>query len=79
MSFVSQPVSFLFHPDSHALQVVLCQINIFFHQLTQNMMSNFRQIYEEQFGSIFVNLMQICRQNVGLLLKKYVDLKKNNL
>ena len=32
MSFVSQPISFLFHPDSHALQVVLCQINKFCHQ-----------------------------------------------
>ena len=79
MSFVSQPVSFLFHPNSHALQVVLCQINIFCHRETQNMMSNFRQIYEEQFALIFVNLMQISHHILGLLVIKYIDLKKNNL
>ena len=40
MSFVSQPVSFLFHPNSHALQVVLCQINIFLSDLRRTICVN---------------------------------------
>ena len=42
-------------------------------------MNDFRQIYEELFVSIFVNLMQISRHILGLLVTKYVDLTKNNL
>ena len=66
-------------PHSLLVQVVLFQINIFFHQLTQNMTNNFRQIHEEQFAPIFVNLMQISRHILGFLVTKYVDLTKNNL
>ena len=73
MSFVSQPVSFLFHADSHALQVVLCQINIIFHQFTQNMMNNFCQIYDEQFALIFVNLMQISHHILGSFVSQPVS------
>ena len=42
-------------------------------------MNNFRQIHEEQFASIFVNLMQISRHILGFLVTEYVDLTKNNL
>ena len=66
-------------PHSLLVQVVLFQINIFYHQLTQTMTNDFRQIYEEQFVSIFVNLMQISRHILGFLVTKYVDLTKNNL
>ena len=66
-------------PHSLLVQVVLSQINIFFHQVTQNIMNNFRQIHKEQFASIFVNLMQISRHILGFLMTEYVDLKKNNL
>ena len=47
------------------IQVILSQINIFYHQLTQTMTNDFRQIYEEQFVSIFVNLMQFSRHILG--------------
>ena len=40
---------------------------------------NFCQIYQEQFALIFVNLMQISHHILGLLVIKYIDLKKNNL
>ena len=82
---------FSFSKEVDPIQIVLCQIYVFCHQLTQNTKTDFLRFYEDLRKLFWNSNHKFCKfwnlyksdeisgHILGQFVTKYVDLAKNNL